>query len=663
MAQPLSSPMILPGSASLILSAAQHMLRLGGRLDRLMAQKTAVQSQLVLGMPTVRIDNLPAQCALVVRTLEATKAADPDPFGGDRATLKAEAANPTATFDRLFAKHFPDEVAKTTFNPDAAYLAQLGQAFPTIKWDYLGVRIAAFALAAGPDKQQIGYTGRVALAVADTILEFGAEHTALFVRDVRIQGVVQSVLQRFARPEWDEFTSWDPLLQSALRVALNSALDAADQLAPANPWLDAVLDALVKARDVAPKPDDFLLGLVQGRGVQLLFSQGLLLASDRLEASQASAFKLVAADLLRAMAPHVLSAANPSLAQFFRDHWGDLVRAGFSALDRHGERLLYPAQPLLNGVLKSLVTQLARTPSHAFLTSDTLCRLTDAAIGVVAADPAQLPGLDAKPWLRDFIAAAAVSAQKLTAKNLLTRAAADALLADALEVLARHPALVVGARPATLTLASAVFDALAATPSLTRASARSLGETALRATFEALAQDPQLVSTKFEAVVGTIAVQLAGWVGSRRLTSEQAAALASATIAVLARNPRVYAGATEGVATAVLTAVQGVFPPSAPWAPRLLIATARATLLAVARAGAAPSAPKTAAQLQHLLTAVLDAGLKVAQAQLGQSIDLEDVPPILGRLVTQALRGQLTQLDPASALFVAAFASLVSPPA
>lgn len=650
--------MILPGSASLVLSAVQQIVKLGGRLDRLMAQKTAAQAQLVLGMPTVRVDNLPAQCALALQQLNATAGQAPDPFGADRATFTAEAANPTAVFDQLFLKYFPEEVAKTTFNPDAAYLAQLQAAFPTLDWSDLSVRVAAFALSAGPSNDQIGFTGRVALAVADTLLEFGAENTALFVRDEKLQGVVQSVLERFAQPEWDQFESWNPLLQTALGITLNSALDVAHALPSENPWLDATLDALVKARAASPTPDDFLLGLMQGKGVPLLLSQGLLVAADRLDASSAASFKQVAADVLRAAAPIIQNSANPTLGQFLQDHWGDLLRAGLTSLEKHGSTLLAPGQPLLSGVLTAMVGQLAQTPNAQFLSSDTLYRLADAAIDAVAANPAQLATLTNAPWLQQFLADAATTAQQLTARNLFTRAAADALLADALGVLAKNPSLVVGSNPATLTLASSIFTALAAVPNLTTAGTRTLGETALRAALTSLAQNPQLVSTKFAPVVTAVATQLAGWVGAGQITSAQAAALASAVIDAISRNPQLYAGATNGIAQAVLSAVQGAFSANAAWAQRLLVDTANQTLLAYARAGGSPGAPTLAAQVQQLLLQVLGSGLQVAQTQLGQSTDLAGIPPILGGLVAQALRGNLTALDPTSPAFIAAFKSL-----
>ena len=231
--------MILPGNASLIISAVQQLIKLGGRIDALLAAKTAVQADLVLGMPKLKLANLSAQVALARKTLQATAGQKPDPFGTDRAALQQQVdqAQPAAVFDDLFAKYFPDAANGLLVSPDAAYLAQLQEAFPGLNWKDPGVRLAAFALASGPDDQQVSYNARVALAVADTLFEFGAEHTALFVRDEKLRGIAQTVLQRFAAPEWDKFTSWNPLLQTALKTALNAALDVGEKLPPENPWL------------------------------------------------------------------------------------------------------------------------------------------------------------------------------------------------------------------------------------------------------------------------------------------------------------------------------------------------------------------------------------------------------------------------------------------
>ncbi|MEY2882176.1 MAG: hypothetical protein RLZZ15_4556 [Verrucomicrobiota bacterium] len=649
--------MLLPGTASLVLSGVQQLIKLRGRIDGLLAQRTAVQSALVLGMPTVRLGNALAEIALVQQALAATAGQSPDPFGADRAALVAQVAQPDQNFDALFAKYFPDQASALIVSPDAAYLAQLQAAFPGLDWTDPGVRIAALALAAGPTDQQVSYTARIALAVADTLLEFGADNTALIVRDPKLQGIVQSVLQRFAQPDWASFDQWNPLLQTALKITLNSALDVAGKLPAHNPWLDGVLDALATARAAAPNPDNFLLGLIQGEGVPLFLSKGLLVASAKLSADQAGPFQLVAADVLTAAAPFIQDQTRPDLGAFFQNHWGDLLRAGLTSLDRHGAVLLNPNQPLLNGVLTALVQQLSTTPNAGFLSSETLYQLADTAIGVVAANPGELPGLAGKPWLRDFLAAAALSAQQLTAKKLFTAEAADALLRDAIGVVGKNPNLIVNGTGLPVTLVSAVFTAVAALP---RLDARTVGETAVRSALTALAADPTLAAKPFGPVVTAVATQLAGLVGQGQLTAADAAAIASAAIEAVARNPRIYAGAQGNLATAVVAAVQQAFSPANAWAGRLLVQTARETLFAVARAGAAATAPQPAAQLQQLLATVLAGGLGTAATQLGATTDLDGIPPILGGLVAQALRGGLTVFAPNSPEMTAAFTALAA---
>jgi len=656
--------MILPGTASLVLSGVQELIKLGTRIDNLMAQRTAVQSNLVLGMPSLRLGNVLAQVATVEQALAATAGQQPDPFGADRAALQQEVANPDQNFDTLFAKYFPDQTSALVISPDAAYLAQLQQAFPGLDWTDPGVRIAAVALAAGNDPTQISYTARVALAVADTLLEFGAENTALFVRDAKLQAVVQSVLQRFAQTDWAGFEQWNPLLQAALKVTLNAALDVADKLPDQNPWLDGVFDALAQARAAAPNPDDYLLGLMQGKGVPLLLSKGLLVASAKLDDASASSFKLVAADVLAAAAPFIQQQTNPDLAQFFRDHWGDLLRAGLTSLDKHGATLLDPKQPLLDSVLTALVQQLSTTPNAGFLSSDTLYQLADTAIGAVAANPAELNGLVNKPWLASFLAAVATSAQQLTVKKLFTPEAATALLQDAIGVVAKYPNLIVSGNGLPVTLVSSIFGAFAQLPpaQFSRLDATTIGETTLRAALDAIAANPSLVSTQFGPVVTAVATQLANDVGQGQFTADQAAAVASAAIDAIARNPQIYAGAQNGIASAVISAVQKAFPANSAWAARLLVETAQQTLLAVARNGGPTVANQPAAQLQQLLTIVISAGLTTAANQLGTSTDLDGIPPILGGLVSQALTGGLTVFDPGSPQFTAAFQAIAALP-
>lgn len=650
--------MILTESASLILSAVQQLVKLGNRIDTLIATRTAVQADLVLNMPRLRLDNLALQTDMVRHALDDTRNQQPDPFGADRAAFEAllgAPGGPDATFDPLFKKYFPDQFT-TLISPDGAYLTSLQAAFPTLDWTQPGTRIAALALAAGSDPKQISYNARIAFAVADTLLEFGSQNTALFVGDKKLQGIVQSVLEHFAQPDWAGFTTWNPLLQTALKTTLNAAFDVAEKLPDDNPWLQGTLDALAQARADAANPDDYLLGLLQGEGVPLLFSKGLLIAGEKLGSASTSSYKQVVADVLKEAAPILKDATNPNLAQFFKDHWADLLRAGLTSIDKHGDTLINTTTPLLSSVLKGMVKQLAATPGAQFLSGDTVYQLTDAAISAVVANSGQLTTLTSQPWA-DFLTAVAKSAQQLTAKNLFTTEAADAILRDAIGVVGKYPSLIVSGKGLPATLIGSIFTAVAALPNL---SARTVGETALRTALTTVAADPNLATTAFGPVVTAVATQLAADVGTGKITADQAAGLASVAIAAVARNPQIYAGAKNDIAGAVVTAVQKVFPAGAQWTARMLVQAADQALLAVGRNGAAKVKTSTAAQLTDFVTTILDAGLKTAINELGNSTDLDGIPPVLGGLIGQVLQGKLTAVDPTDPAFIAAFQALAA---
>ena len=657
--------MILPFNASLIISAARHLIKLGARIDNIAAEKAAVTSDLVLKLPEVATPDL-VHCAEIFATeLRKTKLLVPDPFGTDRLGLESDVAlvleqqkQPSDTFGDLFKKYFPD--ANFIYDPNAQLLAKLRATFPGVDWKDPGARIAAFAIGAGSNNAQIGYSARIALSVVDTLFEFGAENAATIVHDSRLRGIVETVLQRLAEPDWGSFTQWNPLLQTALKSVLNAALDVAEKNPASNPWLQGTLDALAQARkEVADKGgngDDYLLGLLQGHGFRELLAQGLLVAADRLDDDQSNGFRLVAADVLGKAAPLVLDPNNADFRTFFNAHWGDLLRAGLSSVDRHGNLLLGGANPLLGSVLKTVLQQLATIPDARFFTSDTLFRLTDATIDVVADNLTMQPGLETKPWLRDFLVAAAATARQLTAKNLFTKEAAESLLRDAITALAQNPDLLIKQPGLPRDIATAVLGAVR---NLSRPDARIVGETVLRAALGAIAQDPSLADKSFGPAVQAVATTLAEMVAKGQLNAADAAELAEAATGATLRNPKIFAVLQKDVASTVLRAVQGSLS-SQPWCARLLVKLARAALVSVARVGGTAAANQTAAQLQQQLFNVLNGGLKLAADRLGNTIDLEDIPAVLAGLIERALKGGLASLDPQNADFQKAFDQIVA---
>lgn len=179
-------------------------------------------------------------------------------------------------------------------------------------------------------------------------------------------------------------------------------VDAQEALAKESPWLEAVLSALALARENAADADNYLIGLMRGEGYPLLINQGLIVVGERLGGDGADQFQKLVADILIQAAPLVEEDAK-GFSDFFKDHWGDLLRAGLTSLEKHGPTLLEGQSPLLRETLLALIGELANTPDSAFLSSDVVFKLTETAIGAVAGKPELLKGNLKKEWFRDLV--------------------------------------------------------------------------------------------------------------------------------------------------------------------------------------------------------------------------------------------------------------------
>jgi hypothetical protein len=111
----------------------------------------------------------------------------------------------------------------------------------------------------------------------------------------------------------------------------------------------------------------------------------------------------------------------------------------------------------------------------------------------------------------------------------------------------------------------------------------------------------------------------------------------------------------------VIATVVKAMPEGSEWTGRLLVGTVRESLLAFGRNGAAAAGSSTVAGVRKLLATILSGALETAASQLGTSTDLDGIPPIVGALVSQALTGKITDLEPNSEQLTAAFKALAAP--
>ena len=251
--------MLTSEAVSLSINVATGLVKLADRTDRVIAEKEAVEGNLALPMPAVNAGPgaIKMKKDLAAR-LENTKDQAPDPLGSDRAKLRAAlASNPSAkTLADWYGKLWPDRVNQPSLRPDEEFFKELQKVRPDWNLRDPDTRLAAYYVASGQDSREKGYSWRLALTVVDVLAEFGAENTALFVRDKKLQAVVGAVLKNFAEPDLATLDSLDGLLRHAVAASLNGALDATGAIEGDNEWLDAVFGALSDARKASGDGDN-----------------------------------------------------------------------------------------------------------------------------------------------------------------------------------------------------------------------------------------------------------------------------------------------------------------------------------------------------------------------------------------------------------------------
>lgn len=660
--------MIASEAAGLAISVAKGLIKLAGRVDRLMAEKEAVQGSLIVPMPPESAAPDVDVALRMLRTyLKETAEDDPDPLGADRAALASLLAQdpvPDEWFG-FFERIFPEQAHPPLLNPEAEYLKALKKWAPSMNWDdpaNTEVRKAAFYIASGRDQRGLGYGARLGLLVADVVAEFGAEHTALFVRDRNAQSIVQSVLERFSKPELETFEDWSPFLRHTLGATLNSLLDSREILASHAMWADALFEALARAREEADDSDNYLVGLLSGRGYSLLVGEGLQMAGEALAAQQAGAFRDIAADFLIEAAP-LFKTNEHDFASFFKEHWGDLLHGGLNALAAHGPRLLEGRSPLLKKTLLSVMNQLAATPSASFFTSDAAIGLAEAAIGAVARNPDLVKGAAGEKWMATLVNSVAGTIGDSGLRAAFSRDGLERIFKDTLATFAQHPELIVATPGLASDIVASVLKAIADSKGL---ELQALAIAGVGGALRAVSLHPELAGTRFGPHVAELAGVLAGRVAKQGLTELQAGSLLSAAVEVTLRNQRLFAVIEDNVASTVLGAILDVAGKSGTAAGHVkllagaaLVDVAREVLVTVARFGEGFLENEDLETLATRLAAALTAGLAQAERALGRRLDQESLPPVLAGLVRKVLCGELTALDPESAEFRQAFGEVV----
>lgn len=526
------------------MSIANGAITMTRRIDLISAQQTATDSAIALPAPNLKLGPTPNQMKSGLKKLLAQPyQKGSDPLGADRAAItKLINGNPTGPLMFPYVqKYLPSLAIARTVSLNGAFVKALKQARPDWQANDSDLITTAFYVSAGTDYQSQSYAWQYAMAVAGTITTFGESNVSLFTRNTNAQNVIKAVLTRFGSSDLSTIDSTTDLLKAVLSSTLNGVLDAQTSLAADvnNTWVTALLEAVSNARSASADPDNFVMGLLQGKGYPSLVGNLMVSAGGVLEDSQASAFQKTAVTFLTTLGKTV--EAQPSFKTFFNDHWGTIIQAGMTAVSVNGSALLAGQNPLLGQVLSSVTSTLAKLPVSQYLTTGTLSSVVQAAATAVAANPSDTKTLLGEEWLNTLVTSVAGTLSGVDG-SIFTKGTAETLLQNALTTFGENPSLIVKNPGLAQSL---VGDVLTAIGKSNPFNANDLATAAVSGALQAISKDPSLADSNspYLQFVAALAGNVSTLVASKQITGINGSALLSSLLNTVATEaPALMAG-------------------------------------------------------------------------------------------------------------------------
>jgi hypothetical protein len=647
--------MLSAEATGLVIRGAKGLIKLTRRVDLILAEKTAVEGPLGISPPILARPPTKNQARSALRKLLSADHDPPLP-DADRAEIEAALEGEIEELRRLMGRWCPEQAMGKALDLDGAFVAALRARHPDLVEDR-DLLMAAFYVSAEVDVREANYTWRIALSVTDVLLDFGAENAALFTRDEGLQQLVASVLKRFGEADLHTTPSSHALLRSALGTTLNAALDVRGSYAPDDRWVNGILDALVRAREAVPEAerDEFLVGLLEGRGYPGLVAASLQMAAGRIEDGGAESFRNVAGDVLLKVAE--IAQEQTGLRRFFEDHWGDILRAGLTSVEVHGPGLFAGQDPLLAKVLIAVAGELARNDDIKALGPDAVDGVARAAIAAVAANPDLVEDLVAEEWLQELIASVTSIVADTGLKASFSQEGLEGLVRSTLQRFAERPELIVEHPGLARELLRGVLGKVSGAVGL---GGEELATAAVSGALAAVSDHPGLIDLKYPQLVAGLAGQVAALVEARGLTRVQGKEIVTVVTVALAENPTLFLELERKLAEGV---IQGIVDVAAETQTGLiagaaLVHTVREVLTSLGRSGQAALKNHPQAEIVAELTALVSAGLVRAEKELGNRLDRPAVPAVIGALVVAWARGEIATIDPGNDNFRRLFSEL-----
>ncbi|MGD9359618.1 MAG: hypothetical protein PVH85_12155, partial [Desulfobacterales bacterium] len=486
--------MLSKEASGLVIKVAKGLIKLRHRVDQVLAEKEGLEGPLSLPVPTLQLSpTKPKMRKALRKLLRDTQDDEPDPISTDRADIQDAVENDPSRFLDFMHIYLPEQAIAREFDPNKEFMKVLRKTHPGLASDP-DYRVAAFYIGAGRDFRDKNYTWRLALTVVDVVAEFGADNVDLFTRDEQIQSILGGILQRFGEADLQSIDKTGDLLRAALSATLNGVLDARGYFNTGNRWIEALFDALIKARLAVPeaKRDNYVLGLLQGQGYPLLVSTILEMTAGHLNDDDIVDFRDVTAGFLMDVAGIVKQ--KPSFEKFFEDHWGDLLRAGLRSVEKYGPVLLKGESPLLNQILVAVSGELVKHPNSVLLSRDAIYGIVNAAASAVATSPDLVEDTIKKAWLAALVSSVTSTVAKTGIRATFTKGGVDVLVKNTLNTFAQHPELIIDNPGLARELIQGVLMSLSKVGVL---GAESLASAAVSGALSAISDHPELIKLKY----------------------------------------------------------------------------------------------------------------------------------------------------------------------
>jgi hypothetical protein len=627
--------MAFPIAIPLAISAIKALLKFRGQVDVILSLKEAA-ADLPFALPPAPND-IGAHRERMLSFFQTAQGQSILELKGQHEDFAKVLANPTAPsvqgpLNRLF---------KLYCEATDTQLAILGPQSPTpaaaISGPSTEMRLAYYVVESHRLSRNPAIT-RILLATADMLLDVAGENAGLFLSHPRTRELVQLILAEFAAKSDFDDDGIDRIFKKLLGVTIVAARDNPGGIQE-KPAIKPLFAALREVR--AQLGDDFVAEVISVDGFEALLSTYLT------HVPEDPSF-LTKDDLAQQVITATLIEIGQHLPQLTSDPKALLgvLEVGLTAAAANVEGILnqtLAGKPLLAALLKALGEEVAKRSQadqlfESIAHGELIPSLYKASLRAIAVNPQLIAREDTtQSFLALLISGLAEALAQQEISDLFSLPALHLLARKSLDVLSAHPLLLGRGHAFAMHMLAAVFaaGAPAVADGLAIDDLLAVAQAALKAASEQRALIE--LSDVPVAVLTSVGGGLAADELRRRLTPTDRKDLLISAIQAVATNPMVWRGLHEKDLLQPL--VQGILQGLATDPSGLLSGPAwvdamHAVLTAAARRGKRFIAAEVGVDD---LTRLITLALKRVEQEVGWTIDGENLPGFLARVVSAYL--------------------------